>query len=481
MATFQPVSFASFVANTPSPLDTTMKGFQTMSALQSLENEDMQKDLLILKAQRDQEAKQRSLSMQADLAELSAKKVATAEDYRAIMTKYPDIATHLKAPYDAANDAQKKELTSQALNIYTAVATGQKDVAKTLLEKRVEAAKNSGNKESEDAATVMLKSLEVNPEAAKTATGLFLASTLGETEFAGYLGKVQGLGQSTPETDLDDYVRDAVQAYKERTGEEMPAALRNKARLEFKRAQANEVRAVETVKKEIDAATAERIAYNKELGNNLAKIQTAGALIDAKGEVTPREKMSSARGRMESNLAALSRHFVNLDSQSGIVNAEGGSLQNIWARTKSSSPAQAFQNAMGTSEQKTRNMIKKLRPLLLQDIRQSTDMSARGLDSNKELEFYMQAATDEKTDLQSNLAGIIVLSEAYGDGSVAKELMPLVDMKKLSRIRAEGQRILNRRKKKAPIVAPSAAPAAPAKPVTETRIPSYMKYASGAK
>lgn len=480
MANFQPVSFADFMAGTPSPLDTTMKGFQTLSALQSLENEDIQRDLALMKAQRAEEARQQALIMQKELADLSVKKDASAEDYRAIMTKYPDIASHLKAPYDAANESQRKEQVSQALNVFSAVTTGQKDIAKALLEDRIKAAKNAGNKEGEDAASIMLKTLETSPEAAKTATGLFLASALGEKEFADYLGKIQGIGKTTPQTDLDDFVNDAAIDYKERTGKEMPAGLRNKARLTFKRAQAQEVRAVESVKKEIDAATSERIAFNKELGANLAKIQTAGALIEAKGEVTPREKMTSARGRMESNLAALSRHFVNLDSQSGIVNAEGSSIRNIWARTKSSAPAQAFQNAMGTNEQKTRNMIKKLRPLLLQDIRQSTDMSARGLDSNKELEFYMQAATDEKTDLQSNLAGIIVLSEAYGDGSVAKELMPLVDMKKLSRVRAKGQEILNRRKAKTPgTVKPVSG-----KPMTETgkpAVPSYMKYASGAR
>ena len=55
-------------------------------------------------------------------------------------------------------------------------------------------------------------------------------------------------------------------------------------------------------------------------------------------------------------------------------------------------------------------------PLLINEIRQASKMGARGLDSVKELEFYLQAATDEKQDLQSNLDAIKILDMAYGLG-----------------------------------------------------------------
>jgi hypothetical protein len=47
-------------------------------------------------------------------------------------------------------------------------------------------------------------------------------------------------------------------------------------------------------------------------------------------------------------------------------------------------------------------------------------MGARGLDSNKELEFYIQAATDPARDIQANRAALQVLENAYGLSSRVK-------------------------------------------------------------
>lgn len=50
-------------------------------------------------------------------------------------------------------------------------------------------------------------------------------------------------------TDIDDYVADAAAQYKAETGQEMPPGLRNEARLQFKRAQAEEVSGIAREKK----------------------------------------------------------------------------------------------------------------------------------------------------------------------------------------------------------------------------------------
>jgi hypothetical protein len=41
-------------------------------------------------------------------------------------------------------------------------------------------------------------------------------------------------------------------------------------------------------------------------------------------------------------------------------------------------------------------------------------MSTKAMDSNAELKFYLQAATDPKNDLKSNLNALAVLDETYG-------------------------------------------------------------------
>ena len=61
-------------------------------------------------------------------------------------------------------------------------------------------------------------------------------------------------------------------------------------------------------------------------------------------------------------------------------------------------------------------------------------MGARGLDSEKELEFYMRTATSLDTDTQSNLAAIAILDNAYGDGSVMGQLRQSGNQALLARV-----------------------------------------------
>jgi len=212
---------------------------------------------------------------------------------------------------------------------------------------------------------------------------------------------------------------------------------------EFKRAQAEEVGINRLASKTVDAQTAQQIAYNGEIGKELAKIATAADLIKAKGEQTQEDKINSAKARMTSDLAFLSNQYLKLNSVGGILNVERSTIENVGASLRSSSFGQAVGRIAGTDEQSIRETIKRLKPLLVQEIRQSTNMGARGMDSEKELEFYLNAATNEKTDIQSNIAAIVVLDESYGDGRIAQQLRSLTDPSLISRISQEGDMILN--------------------------------------
>jgi len=263
-------------------------------------------------------------------------------------------------------------------------------------------------------------------------------------------GKSDSNNIPTP-TDIDDYVERFVEQYKlDNNGEIPPPKLKNKAALEFKRAQAKEVSANRFASRNADAATAETIKYNEGIGSALAEIATAADLLDAKGEVTPQAKITGAKGRMSGNLAKLANHYVTLNSTGAMLNVDNETIDNVFAAVRSSSIGQAFGRITGTNEQSIRSAIKKLKPLLIQDIRQSTDMGARGLDSEKELEFYLQAATDEKTDIQSNIAAIVVLDEAFGEGKVSEQLRAMTDESLIRRISQDGAVILSGNKSNQP-------------------------------
>lgn len=124
----------------------------------------------------------------------------------------------------------------------------------------------------------------------------------------------------------------------------------------------------------------------------------------------------SAMARVSGNLKTMASLYNDLSNKGGIVDISKTGVENIPRRISSSAVGQNVGRAFGTEEQSIRNRINQIRPLLMNDIRKATEMGARGLDSEKELEFYLQAATNPELDIQSNLAALDVLDKAYGLG-----------------------------------------------------------------
>lgn len=128
------------------------------------------------------------------------------------------------------------------------------------------------------------------------------------------------------------------------------------------------------------------------------------------------DKVHGAKQRVSGNLEALRGYYVDLQNLGAVVDTRRAGAENVSAAIRASGPGQLAGKVLGTKEQSARNKINQMRPLLLQEIRQASQMGARGLDSNKELEFYLQAATDPARDIQANIAAMQVLENAYGLG-----------------------------------------------------------------
>jgi hypothetical protein len=144
-------------------------------------------------------------------------------------------------------------------------------------------------------------------------------------------------------------------------------------------------------------------------------------------------KTDEAKQRVSVNLKALGDYYEELTKLGASIDTTKSGAKNVSARVRASGVGQLLGGALGTEEQSYRNKINQMRPLLLQEIRQATAMGARGLDSNKELEFYIQAATDPARDIQSNRAALQVLENAYGLSSRIEG----VDQKKLDALKNE--------------------------------------------
>lgn len=115
-------------------------------------------------------------------------------------------------------------------------------------------------------------------------------------------------------------------------------------------------------------------------------------------------------------LEELKGAFGQLSQKGAAIDTTKGTLSNIQNRIAASAPGQMVTGALGTEEQSIRNTIAMTRPLLIQAIRQATGMSAKAMDSNAELQFYLQAATDPTKDLQANMKAIEALDRTFGLG-----------------------------------------------------------------
>jgi hypothetical protein len=142
----------------------------------------------------------------------------------------------------------------------------------------------------------------------------------------------------------------------------------------------------------------------------------AAAKQKATGEERPIDVKERSKAAITKTVGELRNLYNELDALGGIVNVEKGSLNNLGARISSSSLGQEAQKALGTKAQSLRNSIIASQPELLGAIRKASDMGAKGMDSEKELQFYLRAATDPKEDIQFNLRALKKLDEAYGLG-----------------------------------------------------------------
>lgn len=113
--------------------------------------------------------------MQGDLATLAANKNATAEDYSKMILKYPQLGDQFKQSYDMLNQGKKDSALKSATNLYSAISSGNIDVAKQLLQTKITAAENANLPDEATTAKLLLQQLNISPEAAKTTAGLFLS------------------------------------------------------------------------------------------------------------------------------------------------------------------------------------------------------------------------------------------------------------------------------------------------------------------
>lgn len=131
------------------------------------------------------------------------------------------------------------------------------------------------------------------------------------------------------------------------------------------------------------------------------------------------QKQFEGKQGLAGSLDALESAYTQLDKMGGIVNNQKGTLHNLVAKAGSSGLGQMVGGALGTDEQSLRNEIKGTVPLLILDIKNATGASAQQMNSDRELQNFMRAASDPNSDIKSNLKLLKNLRDKYVGKSAA--------------------------------------------------------------
>ena len=144
---------------------------------------------------------------------------------------------------------------------------------------------------------------------------------------------------------------------------------------------------------------------------------TLSALVGGPADAKRQQQISAAED-FDTQISDLRDKYKQLDAMGGIINPDKSLANNLMAGAESSGIGQIVSGKIGTQAQSIRNEIIQKRPLLLQSIKQSTGMSAKQMDSNKEMEMYLKAATDPNLDIKANLAALDNMYKLYGSGKL---------------------------------------------------------------
>jgi hypothetical protein len=145
--------------------------------------------------------------------------------------------------------------------------------------------------------------------------------------------------------------------------------------------------------------------------------QAASSLQKDKTKKQAKEQLSSV-------VQQLNTSYDALEKGGGITSTQGGMVGNLMARSAASGVGQALGGALGTENQRQRQEIAQTRPLLMNLIKEATGMSAQQMNSNAEMQLYLQAATDPTLTVEANRSALANLDRLFGLGLAVRPDAP---------------------------------------------------------
>jgi hypothetical protein len=187
-----------------------------------------------------------------------------------------------------------------------------------------------------------------------------------------------------------------------------------------------------------DGTTIRSIALNGQGGLNKApttQIKEGEAIVPDATSPTgtrivqiPSDAKEKAKTDFSGYMQEITGSYATLDAKGKAVTGEKSSIINALTATGA---GQAVSRALGSEDQVLRDQINTMRPSIINVIRQATEMGAKGMDSEKELTFYLSAIGDPSLPVEANIKALETLDKVYGTGKAVNEMLKnFPDLKK---------------------------------------------------
>jgi|694.fasta_scaffold15164_4 hypothetical protein len=134
----------------------------------------------------------------------------------------------------------------------------------------------------------------------------------------------------------------------------------------------------------------------------------------------PSDAKEKAKTDFSGYMQQITGSYATLDAKGKAVTGEKSSIMNALTAT---SAGQAVSRALGSEDQVLRDQINTMRPSIVNVIRQATEMGAKGMDSEKELTFYLSAIGDPSLPVEANIKALETLDKVYGTGKAVNEML----------------------------------------------------------
>lgn len=134
------------------------------------------------------------------------------------------------------------------------------------------------------------------------------------------------------------------------------------------------------------------------------------------------QNIDTGRQTVSTLIDTLKSKYDLLKDSGGIVSTNSGALSNAPSALASSDFGQSLGKTFGTQNQSARNTIAQSKPILLQAISKALGVSSKQLDSNRELQLYLDAVSNPKLDYETNIGILSQLAELYGTNGSASPI-----------------------------------------------------------